>query len=216
MNNIVAKTTRRSAKLLPAMVASHFEEAHKNSSLAHLSQEEFYANNLYFITFAIGREHVLGWRTKPEIVFKPVNEWYWALSKGAYRNNLNRKRHLQPRMYAFLDVEGTKRSKKIGDVAGLNPITDLRRERNGGFELLRAEAPHVHGIMFVNPDGDDEFRKRLHISRLHCHRDIADIDIQRFDPKHTLVNTVGYCMKGYMQLPSSYVFANDCYQVYPG
>lgn len=197
------------------MVASHFEEAHKNSSFAHLSPEQFYANNLYFVTFAIGRDHVFGWRTKPEIVFKPVNQWYMALAKGAYGNNLNRKRRLQPPMHAFLDVEGTKGSKKVGPVDGCE--TDVRHHRvqNKGFELLRAQSPHVHGIIMINPDGDDEFRKRLLISRLHCHREISDIDIQSIKQDVPLIRTIEYCMKGYLQLPSTYAFAEDCRQFYP-
>lgn len=201
--------------LTPQMVAQHCNQIYLPHK--HLRTEsEFYAQNLFFISMTMDRGQTQGWRTKPNIVFDPLARWYFDLSRDAFGNNLNRKRRLQPVMYAFLDVEGTRRSMtKLIAAHGGDETTRPRHAPNRGYELLHAEVPHIHAVMITDPSQGNEFRKRVLISRQHCYREIADIELRWFDPTKSVEQLISYCMKGYEQLPASYTWREDCMQFFP-
>jgi hypothetical protein len=212
-------TFNHSPSLSPEAITQHFETTWKQYMVENPALADCMELYLQFLTIVFDISHLdlpvfPGSATSPAILLQEFGKIYFRLVKHMLGNHLYRKRKQQPLTYAFVDFEGTRSSKPMQDV-------------------LKCKFPHVHAVMLVPPkcmtpvlsEGSPiphskSFYWAIRNPSVFCLPSIRDphrdFQVEQFDPaKSTLENLISYCMKGYLQVPQSYVGREDLWAVFP-
>jgi len=157
---------------------------------------KFLETHLFFITVKFNLDQIVGWRSDLTKLIGEFGKLYFETSKQLLGNNLGRKRHLQPRTFAYTDFEGT-------------------RSRKKSIDILKSGFPHVHAVALVRSEHSFRFPLTLQ-NRALIMQSVKDCDVRLYD-RHgkTVEELVEYCMKGYLRVPQSYSGREDLWQFYP-
>lgn len=157
------------------------------------------SRNLRMITmhFSTGRQQSLNPTYAKQIdrVFGAFKSWYLSMNNQLLGHRFNKRIHLQPFVFAFLDVEGT-------------------RQRNPAHHFTN---PHIHALLLLNPKTVDVFDRLASKNRLNRSDDprIDKIAIEPVREGSNSVKTLASYASKFARLQLRQDRGFDAYRIYP-
>ncbi len=149
---------------------------HPNQSEADLNQA--INDHVLAVTKRYESDDLDGSHDDPAAYLDGYNDWFVMRLREVFRNNLGRKKKIQPLSIAFVDMPGSRGRKSIS-----------------ASELKASELLHVHAVIAIRPGDGMIFRQQfLDAGKL---KRFGDVKVAPFDPSlGSLENMIEYFKKG--------------------
>ena len=188
---------KKEKDLLSRGVVEDFRQVYEDGHFPEeITFEEFLESHAYFVTvkFHLNR---MSRRQDPTQLLSEFGKYYFQIVKAAYGNHLDRMIELQPRVWAFVDFEGTRCP--------------------GVIDPSKTCYPHLHGLAVIKPGTKDIFGMVRDGTLIAPN--VPAIKEMRFDPFRrelgSLNDLATYAMKGCFRVSRASAGAQELWQVFP-